>query len=208
MHAAAAPPTAAHYEAVARAEPVAPLPPMAQPQAPAWQETVTYAAVAREYEAPAPPRTDTVAVAQTSVGYAEATRHQEPSSYAKSTAVEPPIDDDLTLPDADELFGRRREFVPEQVEDDFGAGEEFEIDLDAAEPATPAVAPPQIPTPPPLVETPTVHAVAPPFMAAPPPPVVEAPQPVAQVFEPIAQPAAQIPEPVAAMPVPTPGVEA
>ena len=74
--------------------------------------------------------------------YEETTRADATVAEAQAPLTAAEIDDDLSLPAADELFGRRHEFVPNQDVEDFGEGEEFEIDLDAPEPSAAEAAPP------------------------------------------------------------------
>src|SRR5439155_25764478 len=101
----------------------------------------------------------------------------------EETFEEEEIDeDDLTLPDADTLFGRRRDVVPTPYNEDIEDGEEFDIDLDAPEPSTPPIEAPAIAAaPPPVLEAPQpIEEVAPPIeLPAPPAAVVDAPPAVA-----------------------------
>ena len=147
--------------AVAREEPVV------REEAVAYQETVSYQ------------KTD---LYEATVAHEEATTRLESAradAAIQSARTSYGVSDDLTLPDADELFGRRREaFSEEEVEE----GDEFEIDLDTHEPSAPEAAP-SVAIPPTYVAAPEHPIVeAPPVVAAATtPPIVEMPQPVAEL---------------------------
>jgi twitching motility protein PilT len=160
---------------------------------------------------PAPPQAVQAPLPPVAVVRQETVRAEGPIEEPDEALVEEEIDEDLTLPDADHLFGRRREVVPAYEFDDVGEGEEFEIDLDAPEPSMPQAAPP-VHTPPPIltpppVQTPPIRVSAPPPLAelplpiaAPPPlPVAAAPPPIAT---PAPTPVAKVPAPIATPPPP------
>ena len=127
---AAVPPPMAveHHETFAYRQTVVHLETAGYQEAVAHQETAVYAKTALYDQAVE--HSDAVGHAET-VAYQETTREEAPVAQAERPPIAANVDDDLTLPAANELFGRRREFVPNQDVEDFGEGEEFEIDLDA-----------------------------------------------------------------------------
>jgi len=148
--------------------------------------------------------------------------------YEEEEEEEKQIDDDgLMLPDAEQLFGKRRaaetdfeeqfEEVGELVEgeeyeavEEYEEGEEFEIGLDVPAPSQPALAArAQTPAPAmfaaPAATLPSPVVAATPFQAAPPSPRVEAPPPpvFAEVSQPsllVAPPIVEAPRPLAQVP--------
>ena len=198
----------------------------------AYQETVaSHEAVAHHEPAPR----------QESVAYQEPVREDDDLSLGdfgrtdgwyeeeEEEEKEIDVDDGLTLPDADQLFGKRREAEPDYDEEfeqvgellegeeygeveeyeeveEFEDGDEFEIGLDVPVPSQPALAA-QIPTPapamfaaPPVPTPPAPLAAEAPFGTAPPSARVELPP--RSVFAEVSQPLLLVSPPIVEAPRP------